>query len=217
MSESPRYSKKEVDLILRRALADQDDRDDRLSEEELAAAAKEVGIAPERLEQAIAATQRERDRLALRDEWHRRERARFRQGLVLWAVVSALCFGVDALTAGGWWFYWVMGPWGVATLLRGLRLGREPSDSELRTFERREKGRAWRRQLEERVEQSGHALELLVGQGVGMVLSHMDEVMERKLTEQQREHIGQERRPALHDGDAPDPATHDEDARTRRR
>src|SRR4029077_16065239 len=94
-----KYSEDEVKATLHRALArGGDDMADRLSHAQLAEAAREVGIAPEALETAIAEERVARERERDREEWRLRRKGQIRSAVVTYLVINALVFAIDLLT-----------------------------------------------------------------------------------------------------------------------
>ena len=176
------YTQDEVNAILRRALATREDFADGVTHQELIETAREVGIAPHAIEQAIAEEKRERDRLVLVGEIQRGRRSRFTGHLVTFAFVNALCFAIDFLTPGQSWFYWVLVPWGMVLLLSALRLTRPPGVREVERLERRrqrEQHRIERRRRNEALHgaitrSAGH-IEKVVEEGASLLLAHLQD------------------------------------------
>jgi hypothetical protein len=139
------YTDAQVREILRRAVERGTDAGG-LGHDDLMAAAREVGIAPEAVEAAITELEAEGE---LKQELAKLERERRRDlasNFATWAIVNAGLFGIDWATGGGWWFYWPLGTWGIFLLLRlKSEIFSNPA-SDRRTAERRIELR--RRQLE---------------------------------------------------------------------
>jgi hypothetical protein len=139
------YTDAQVREILRRAVERGTDAGG-LGHDDLMAAAREVGIAPETVEAAITELETEgelKQELAQLRSERRRDLA---SNFVTWGIVNAGLFGIDWATGGGWWFYWPLGTWGIFLLLRlkGEIFSNPASDRQ--TAERRIELR--RRQLE---------------------------------------------------------------------
>lgn len=147
---SAAYSDVEVREILRRALERGAEDDGQLSHAELAAAAAEVGVAPERFEAAAAEVRAVREDTKLLEEGRaialtkRKRRVRdFWQHFGTYAVVNAFLFGVDMLSGGGTWWYWPAMGWGLAVSLQALGLlgSGEPDEVELRRLAQKRRKR----------------------------------------------------------------------------
>ncbi len=102
MTDTATYDDEEVREILRRALEENSG----LGHAELAAAAAEVGIEPEKFERAAKAVRGERSRAGAIE----RRKAKRRKGLIqtgaTYAVINLFLFAIDMLSGGGWWFQW---------------------------------------------------------------------------------------------------------------
>jgi len=175
-----RYSREEMEEILRRALRSDDDS---VSHEDLVAAAQEVGIDPDAVEKAAAdlAAERAHDRReALVLAEHRRGlwRAFWR-----FLAINGFLAAVDALAGHGWWFYWVTAVTGVFLAMRTINAF-HPSESDLRKAERklekreeeqlrRRDRKAWQRLREERKRETKEKFEAVVEEGVNALLDNI--------------------------------------------
>ncbi len=169
------YTHEEVDAILRRAIERQEDGEDRLSHDDLVAAAREVGIDPASVDAAVREVDEEGDRVALVRVVKERRRKRFLRGLLSYAVVITFLFVMSQMTGGGW-SIWVALGWGLAIALRALRtfapsaeqVERDVSREERRR--RRQSERAQRQARRRRQQQTARELEAAVEQGVTALL-----------------------------------------------
>jgi hypothetical protein len=55
-----------------------------------------------------------------------KQRAEAMQGLfihlLVYAVINTVLFAIDALTGGGWWFFWPLLGWGIGLILHVLSI-----------------------------------------------------------------------------------------------
>jgi hypothetical protein len=176
------YTQDEVEAILRRALERRPA--DALSHQDLLDSARAVGIDAETLEAAAAELREER---ALQREKEARQvqrRRRFGRSLLVYVLVNALLFGIDMLTTGGTWFYWVLFGWGlgmVAQLMALLMPREETQEQRQRRLEHearraakrqaREVRKDRRREAKDALERGTREFEQAVEQGVGHLLS----------------------------------------------
>jgi len=179
MGEEHRYSDEEVREILRRAVERQHERDDRLSHDELEAAAQEIGIDAGTLRRAAEEVRHDTARKRKRAERRKRERLKYLQSLLSFAFTTGLLYFVDLFTPGGPWYHWVLLIWGTIMAIKGAKLflpgaverrdrredARERAHA-LREQKRqeRQKSRAGRRQVERDFEDA-------VEKGVTLLLS----------------------------------------------
>ncbi len=172
------YTDAQVREILRRAVERGTDAGG-LGHDDLLAAAREVGIATDAVETAIAELEAEgelkEELVKLRGERRKDLAANF----ATWAIVNAGLFGIDWATGGGWWFYWPLGGWGIFLLLRlkgeifaSPARDRQAAERrvELRRHRReREQAEARRRSEREKRQNSG-GLEGVIERGVEELL-----------------------------------------------
>jgi hypothetical protein len=163
-----RYSKKEVDAILARAI-EHDNQHGELSHDDLVAAAGEVGISREALEKAAAEVmtqQSEREELAVirREQWQG-----FRGHLIPYIMVNGLLVTINVLTTH---FPWALFPavgWGIG-LVSHLMSVVHPDPQRLQKKLQRRREREQRRALKEQLRNNARLLEQDVGQGISAVL-----------------------------------------------
>jgi hypothetical protein len=163
-----RYSREEVDAILRRAVERERSTDD-LSREQLMAIAQEIGVAPESMERAITEVtveRREHEELA-------RIRAEMRRGfvshLIPYLCVNGLLVILNVLTTS---FPWVLFPlfgWGIG-LLSHLLAVVSPSRERLQRQLERRRARQSRRDRKRQLKAGAKEIELVVGEGVAALL-----------------------------------------------
>lgn len=182
-----RYSQEEAGRILRRALERKETRAlaDEFSHDELVETAKEVGIEPAQLQQAIAEEEAER---AGREEiaaWKARRRGAFKGAVTSYLMINVMLFAIDWFTAGGPWFFWVAIPWGIALLLGASRLGRDPSAEEIARMEERRRQRLRREERRRRMQETSEAFEDAVHHGVNLLVGTIGQGL-KKLDEGRR-------------------------------
>lgn len=188
-----RYSREEMEEILRRALRSDDES---VSHEDLLAAAQEVGIDPDAVEKAAADLAAERaagQREAVVLAEHRRGlwRAFWR-----FLAINGFMAAVDALAGPGWWFHWVTLVTGAFLVLRAIKAF-HPSERDLQKAERklqkREEERLWRKdrkawhQLrEKRKRETKEKFEAAVEEGVEALLHNISQHISGKQTAEPR-------------------------------
>lgn len=181
MGRDRRYSDDEVRAILGRAVERDHVDGDALGHEDLVAVAKELGVSPDAVEEAVADLAAEREvgsALVLRQS---RRRRRFWRGLSTYALVNAFLVGVDIVTGGGTWWYWPAMGWGLFVALSGVRAFFPDDEKDRRSAERavrkRQKKRAAkaRRQAKKTSEKE---LEEAVSRGVTSLVGAVARKME---------------------------------------
>ena len=110
-SLSKRYSKDDVDRIIRRALKLK--KNDSINHQELIDTAKEFGIDPQTLETAIEEDKEEFDKERSRKTRLLRRKARFHRHLWSYIIVIGALLLINATTPGPWWFQWPALGWGI--------------------------------------------------------------------------------------------------------
>ncbi len=114
------YSDDEVQEILRRAVEHGAEAGESggLTRQELIEAARDAGIDPAAVEDAIGAIERDREVQAEIVALRERERKGLTSSFLTWAIISAGLLALRFFGEGGWWFVWPMGVWAVLLLLR---------------------------------------------------------------------------------------------------
>ncbi|MEM1416741.1 MAG: 2TM domain-containing protein [Myxococcota bacterium] len=200
---SSAYSDEEVREILRRALERGAEAEGQLTHEELAAAAAEVGVAPERFEAAAAEVRAQRAERELLEEGQaialtkrRRKTRAFWQHFGTYAIINGFLFGIDMLSGGGTWWYWPAMGWGVGVAMQALGLFTDgaASDEELRRLALKRRKRLAkkqalddearkRRRRKERVQTAEQRFEAAVEKGVAALLQVAAKGIETALDE----------------------------------
>ncbi len=172
------YTDEQVREIMRRAV-ERGTHTGGLGRDDLIAAARDVGIAPEAVDAAIAEVETEGE-LGEELVQLRRERQRnLASNVSTWAIVNAGLFGVDWATGGGWWFHFPLICWGIPLLLslKGHIFANEASDrraAERRVVQRRRKRERLqaelRREQERARRQDSSGLEGVIERGVEELL-----------------------------------------------
>ncbi|MFO0607667.1 MAG: 2TM domain-containing protein [Polyangiales bacterium] len=107
------YSRDEVKEILGRALEKQHAQGDAITHDELAAVARDMGVAPEALAQAAAAVREERELQSAVSAAIARRRRGFSAHLMAFVMVNALLTVGNLMTGGPLWFVLVALAWGI--------------------------------------------------------------------------------------------------------
>jgi len=168
------YSRDEVKEILGRALEGQRAQAEALTDDELAAVAKEMGVAPEALAAAAASVREERAVAARVGQRVARRRRAWSAHLVVFVMLNALLAAGNALAGGPRYFVLVALGWGLGLALHARAAfapDRERLAEEARAQladERR------RREAEESVRRLGKAVEV----GVVEVLKTVADVID---------------------------------------
>ena len=110
-SLSKRYSKDDVDRIIRRAL--KLTKNDSINHQELIDTAKEFGIDLQTLETAIEEDKEEFEKERGRKTRLLRRKVRFHRHLWSYLIVIGVLLIVNVLTPGPWWFQWPALGWGI--------------------------------------------------------------------------------------------------------
>jgi len=108
---SKKFSKDEVDRIIRRAL--KLNKEDSISHQELMETAGEFGIDPQTLEAAIEEDKEEFQRERARKKQLLRRKAHFHRHLWSYLIVIGALLLINLLTPGPWWFQWPALGWGI--------------------------------------------------------------------------------------------------------
>ena len=108
---SKQYSKDEVDRIIRRALKMK--KEDSVNHQELVDTAREFGIDPRTLEDAIEEDQKVFEKEKARRKRLVRRKARFHRHLWSYIIVIGALLIINTMTPGPWWFQWPALGWGI--------------------------------------------------------------------------------------------------------
>lgn len=172
------YTDAQVREILRRAVAQGTDTGG-LGREDLIAAARDVGIAAEAVDAAIVELETESELSEELVKLQRERRHELASSFSTWAIVNTGLFGLDWATGGGWWFYWPLGTWGIALLLRlkGELFANRASDRkaaerrvQLRRAQREREQAEARREQARKQRQDSSGLEGVIERGVQELL-----------------------------------------------
>lgn len=167
---APRYSREEVEEILRRAAERTHEDGDHLAHEDLVAAAREAGIDVGALESVAIERMYEREDQRAVAVWDARRKRRFASHAVTYAIIQGGLFLMNLLTGGVWWFLWPLLAWGMLLALHGASALRRPTPDQVERVTRRERRRREaERKREQRRAQREHAREreLAARQGRG--------------------------------------------------
>jgi 2TM domain len=103
--DTPRqYTADDVNRIIRRAL--KMETAESVSHEELLEMARELGVHPGKLEEAIKLEAAAMERERIRNNYLKRAQAAFKARLWGFLILNTFLFIIDYLTPGGWWFQW---------------------------------------------------------------------------------------------------------------
>lgn len=138
---APRYSRQEVEEILRRAAERTHEGGDHFAHEELVAAAREAGIDVGALESVALERSIEREDRRAIEVWDGRRKRRFASHLITYLIVHAGFFAMNLLTGGSWWVLWPLVSWGMLVALHAARSLRAPSPEQIEKITRRERRR----------------------------------------------------------------------------
>jgi len=108
---SQQYSSEEVNRIIRRAL--KLEQEETISHQDLIDTAREIGIDPETLENAIMQEQREFNREKIRKARLKRRKVGFYSHLWSYIIVNMALLLINNFTPGPWWFQWSVLGWGI--------------------------------------------------------------------------------------------------------
>ena len=147
-----RYTREEMQEILRRALDRQSSRGE-ITHDEMVDAAREVGIDVDSIEHAAHELDAHRASADQEAEITRRRERGFYRSLAVYGVVNAALFALDMLTAGGQWWFAVAIIWGIFVALHGLSVfmpRHESPEERQRRLELRVRQEARRREHEAR-------------------------------------------------------------------
>lgn len=178
------FNAEQVRKILEMAVEHEHSMGDGMTQRELVAAGRELGMQPERIEQAIVALERQEPVQAEVARIQARRVRRLKSHAVTFALVNLVLFGINVLTGGVWWFFWPLLGWGLGLALqsKGVLMPDDERDrrkAELRLAQREQKALRTARR-----EQRQQALEQLVGKvgdGALAVATTISEKIEAEL------------------------------------
>lgn len=139
--DKPRYTREEVEEILRRAAERTHEGGDALRHDELVAAAREAGIDVSAVEDAAGQLAEVRQDRAAIEAWSAARRRRFASHVITWLVVNAGLFLINLLSGGVWWFLYPLLVWGIAVALHGASALRAPTPAQAERVARRDRRR----------------------------------------------------------------------------
>jgi len=108
---SQQYSSEEVNRIIRRAL--KLEQQETISHQDLIDTAREIGIDPATLENAIVQEQREFKREKIRKARLKRRKVGFYSHLWSYLIVNTALLLINNFTPGPWWLQWSVLGWGI--------------------------------------------------------------------------------------------------------
>ena len=106
-----RYSPDEVSRIIKRAF--RPGQEDAISHQDLLEIARELGVEPDRLDEAIEQELAGRDMEEAREKWLRHRRSSFKGHLWSFFIVIIALLLINIFAGGGWWFQWPLLGWGI--------------------------------------------------------------------------------------------------------
>jgi hypothetical protein len=108
---SQQYSSEAVNRIIRRAL--KLEQQETISHQDLIDTARDIGIDPATLENAIVQEQREFKGEKIRKARLKRRKVGFYSHLWCYLIVNAALLLINNFTPGPWWFQWSVLGWGI--------------------------------------------------------------------------------------------------------
>lgn len=172
------YTSDQVAAILSRAI-DRQSAAGSITHKDLAETAREMGVSPEHLEEAIVDEEVDR---TLREEREAKRRKRVRgfwMGLATYVVTNAFLIAINLMAEGVLWFPWVLFGWGLMLALQGLRAftpKEDPAETDRRRAHLKAKLLAERRRREGgSIERGARAFGDAVTQAFGSLLESAGE------------------------------------------
>lgn len=191
------YTREEMEEILRRAAERTQRAEDGVRHDDLVAAAREVGIDPAAIDDALAELGQEKTAEAAAARWTRDRRRRFASHFSAYAIVIAFLGVLNALvTPHVAWALWVALVWGLGVALGARRAFLPPSERDVEKLLAREEKKAqkkaqreaqkaaaeaWRRRWYELAEESRAAAEARKRRG--SVLATAEKEIDRAIEE----------------------------------
>ncbi len=113
-NDARRFSPDEVNAILRRALDRQGNGGaGSVSYTDLLDTARELGIDPARLEEALQEQEEVGAIEAAREAYKKQKKQKFVEHLRSYIIVNAILIAIDVMTGGPNWFFWPLFGWGI--------------------------------------------------------------------------------------------------------
>ncbi|MFO0607665.1 MAG: 2TM domain-containing protein [Polyangiales bacterium] len=175
------YSRDEVKEILGRALEKQHAQGDAITHDELAAVARDMGVAPEALAQAAAAVREERELQSAVSAAIARRRRGFSAHLMAFVMVNALLAVGNLMTGGPLWFVLVALAWGIGLAFHARATfapDRERLAARARRRIERDRELAERQRRKREAEESARRIGKAVEAGVVEVLKTVADVID---------------------------------------
>jgi hypothetical protein len=152
------YTREEMEEILRRAAERTQQAEDGVRHDDLVAAAREVGIDPSAIDEALAELGQEKTAEAAAARWTRDRRRRFASHFSAYAIVMAFLGSLNVLvTPSIQWALWVALAWGVGVAFSARRALLPPSEADVEKLLEREEKRAVKKARREAQKQAAEA------------------------------------------------------------
>lgn len=152
------YTRDEMEEILRRAAERTQQAEDGVRHDDLVAAAREVGIDPEAIEDALAELGQEKTREVAAARWTRDARRRFVSHFSTYLIVMTFLVSLNVLTTPSiWWAQWIALAWGLGVAFTARRAILAPSTDDVERMLAREEKRAQKKARREAQRQAAAA------------------------------------------------------------
>lgn len=152
------YTREEMEEIFRRAAERTQAQEDAVRHEDLVAAAREVGIDPSTLDDALAELGEEKTAEAAAARWTREARQRFVSHFSAYAIVMTFLGALNVLaTPGIWWALYVGLAWGLGVAFSARRALLRPTTEQVERLLAREEKRAAKKAAREARRQAAEA------------------------------------------------------------
>lgn len=152
------YTRQEMEEILRRAAERTQQAEDGVRHDDLVAAAREVGIDPSAIDDALAELGQEKTAEAAAARWTRDARRRFASHFSTYAIVMAFLVSLNVLASPEvWWSLYVALGWGLGVAFSARRALMAPSEADVEKMLAREEKRAAKRARREAQRQAAEA------------------------------------------------------------
>lgn len=178
MSE-PIYSDEEAKEILKLAFDRPLSGTSGLNRGELIAAAAELGVDAQAVDNAIALRERARPvELEVRGAAERRQR-QLRDHAVTYAIINGILLAINLLAGGGWWFFWPALGWGLGLALHAKNTFFRDPERDRRRAERTIDQRQQKALQDARRMQRKYAVDQFVESAEQGALAAMERVAQR--------------------------------------